>query len=229
MPDVSWHMLPGEAYAHIAIQEFGEQADAQLREALQGAKEHGAKGVLLDLRGNPGGLKDEAIKVTSEFIAKGDVFIDVDEKGNRTPVPVDAGKPGPVALDVSLVVLIDGGTASAAEITAGALQDYERGKLVGERTFGTGTVLEPFKLSDGSAILLATSEWLTPKGRQIWHQGITPDVEVALPEGASVLLPEMEGDLDAAAFQRTEDVQILKALQLLKDQVEGKDKPGAEK
>ena len=226
MPDVSWHMLPGEAYAHIAVQDFGKKTDAQLRDALREAKEQGAKGVLLDLRGNPGGLKDEAIKVTSEFLDKGDVFIDQDEKGKRTAVPVDPAKPGPMALDVPLIVLIDGGTASAAEITAGALQDYERGKLVGERTFGTGTVLEPFELSDGSAVLLATSEWLTPKGRQIWHEGISPDIEVALPEGASILMPEMEGNLDAAALKRTEDVQLLKALEVLKEQVEGKANAG---
>ncbi len=222
VPDVAWHMLPGEAYAHIAVQDFGKKTDDQLRAALQGAKDKGAKGVLLDLRGNPGGLKDEAVAVTSEFLPTGDdVFIDQDAKGNRTPVPVKAGG---TALDVPICLLIDGGTASAAEITAGALQDYERGKLVGERTFGTGTVLEPFGLSDGSAILLATSEWLTPKGRQIWHKGISPDVEVALPEGASILLPEMEGDLDAAALKHTEDVQLLKALEVLKAQVEGKAK-----
>ena len=222
VPDVSWHMLPGEAYAHIAVQAFGEKADEQLRAAIQGAKDQGAKGVLLDLRGNPGGLKDEAVKVTSEFLPTGDdVFIDQDAKGNRTAVPVVAGG---TAEDVPICVLIDGGTASAAEITAGALQDYQRGQLVGEHTFGTGTVLQPFALSDGSEILLATSEWLTPKGRQIWHKGISPDVEVPLPEGASILLPEMEGDLDAAALKRTEDVQLLKALEVLKTQVEAKAK-----
>ena len=177
--------------------------------------------MLLDLRGNPGGLKDEASPSPASSCRRGRRLHRPGRQGESDAVPVKAGG---TALDVPICVLIDGGTASAAEITAGVLQDYERGKLVGERTFGTGTVLEPFGLSDGSAILLATSEWLTPKGRQIWHKGISPDVEVALPEGASILLPEMEGDLDAAALKHTEDVQLLKALEVLKAQVEGKAK-----
>jgi carboxyl-terminal processing protease len=117
------------------------------------------------------------------------------------------------------VVLIDEGTASSAEILAGALQDHGRAKLVGARTFGTGTVLQPFGLTDGSAVLLAVTEWLTPNGRQIWHKGISPDVEVALPEGASILLPETEGDLDSESLTTNEDVQLLKALTLLKNQI----------
>ena len=221
VPDVSWHMLPGESFAHIGMESFGDRADEQLRAALKDAREQGAKGVILDLRGNPGGLKDQAVLVTSEFLKDGDVFIDQDEHGKQKAVPV---KPGGTAIDVPLCVLIDGGTASAAEICAGALQDYKRGKLVGERTFGTGTVLQPFELSDGSAVLLATSQWLTPLGRQIWHKGITPDVEVALPpENASILLPEMEDGMDAAAFKASEDAQLHKALELLQKQVEAPD------
>jgi carboxyl-terminal processing protease len=122
-------------------------------------------------------------------------------------------------------VLIDGGTASAAEICAGAVQDHERAKLVGTTTFGTGTVLQPFPLSDGGAVLLATSEWFTPKGRQIWHKGISPDFEVVLPEQASGLLPEMEEGLDPAAFKKSDDAQLLKALEILKEQAEGKPQP----
>jgi carboxyl-terminal processing protease len=157
------------------------------------------------------------VAVTSEFLKDGNVFIDQDAHGKQTPVPV---KPDGTAVDVPLCVLIDGGTASAAEICAGALQDYDRAKLVGERTFGTGTVLQPFPLSDGSAVLLATSQWLTPKGRQIWHKGIAPDVEVALPEGASILLPEMEDGMDAAGFKRSEDAQLHRALEILQKQIQ---------
>jgi carboxyl-terminal processing protease len=217
VPDVTWHMLPGESYAHIGIESFGDKADDQLRAALKESKEKGAKGVILDLRGNPGGLKDQAVAVTSEFLKDGDVFIDQDSHGKQTAVPV---KPDGTAVNVSLCVLIDGGTASAAEICAGAFQDYGRGKLVGERTFGTGTVLQPFELSDGSEVLLATSQWLTPKGRQIWHKGITPDMEVALPDAASILLPEMEDGMDAAAFKGSEDAQLHKALEILRNQVQ---------
>jgi carboxyl-terminal processing protease len=175
--------------------------------------------VILDLRGNPGGLKDQAIEVTSEFLKDGEVFIDQDAHGKQTAVPVTQDG---MALDLPLCVLIDGGTASAAEICAGALQDYGRAKLVGERTFGTGTVLQRFPLSDGSEVLLATSQWLTPKGRQIWHKGITPDVEVALPEAASILLPEMEDGMDTAAFQRSEDAQLHKAIEILRKEIQGR-------
>jgi len=217
VPDVTWHMLPGETLAHIGMESFGDKADDQLRAALKEAREQGAKGVILDLRGNPGGLKDQAVTVTSEFLKDGNVFIDQNAQGKQTTVPVASGG---TALDLPLCVLIDGGTASAAEICAGALQDYGRAKLVGEHTFGTGTVLQPFMLSDGSAVLLATSQWLTPKGREIWHKGITPDVEVALPEAASILLPDMEEGMDAAAFQRSEDSQLHKAVEILRKEVQ---------
>ena len=128
---------------------------------------------------NPGGYKDQAVKVTSEFLKDGNVFIEQDMHGKRSNVPVE---PGGTATDVPLVVLIDGGSASAAEICAGE-QDHKRAKLVGQKTFGTGTVLQPFELSDGSELHLATLEWLTPNGQVIWHEGIKPDFLVALPEG----------------------------------------------
>jgi carboxyl-terminal processing protease len=115
-----------------------------------------------------------------------------------------------------LCVLIDKGTASSAEIVAGAIQDQGRGKLVGSRTFGTGTVLAPFPLRDGSVILLAVVEWLTPQGRRIWHEGISPDVDVPQPEDAAILLPDAETKLNAAELAKSEDRQLLKALELLR-------------
>jgi carboxyl-terminal processing protease len=216
VPDVSWHLLPGMPIAHVAIINFGEKAHTQLLSVLSEARSQGVQALLLDLRGNPGGLKDQAVAVTSEFLTEGNVFLEQDAQGNRTAVPV---RPGAHAADIPIVVLIDEGTASSAEIFAGAIQDHGRGKLVGTRTFGTGTVLQPFSLSDGSAILLAVTEWLTPNGRQIWHKGITPDVEVASPEGASILMPETEGDLSAADLAKSEDKQLLKALDLLKAKI----------
>src|SRR5262249_43176015 len=111
LPDVSWHMLPGTAIAHVAILEFGQPADEQLKDALREAQAQGAKGLILDVRGNPGGLKDQAVAVTSEFLAEGNVFIEQDADGHQTPVPVTAGG---TALDIPVVVLIDTGTASSA-------------------------------------------------------------------------------------------------------------------
>jgi carboxyl-terminal processing protease len=215
VPEVSWHMLPKEPVAHVALREFGTNADAQLREALTQARKDGARALILDLRGNHGGLKDQAVAVSGEFLPAGEVvFIEQDAQGHQTPVPVK--DPGGAAGDLPVVVLVDEGTASAAEIFAGAMQDHGRAKLVGTKTFGTGTVLKSFRLEDGSAVLLAVDQWLTPKGREIWHQGITPDVEVDVPLTARLLLPEDEGDLDAAGLARSEDKQLLKALELLK-------------
>lgn len=223
VPTLAWHTLPGGEIAHLALREFGANADRQLREALGEMRKAGVKGLIMDLRSNPGGLKDQAVAVTSEFLSGGNVFIEQDARGKRTDVAV---KPGGQATDLPLCVLIDGGTASSAEIFAGAIQDHGRGKLVGTKTFGTGTVLEPFALSDGSAVLLAVREWFTPDGRQIWHKGIKPDIEVTLPERAAILLPDEETKLTEASFAKTQDKQLLRAFGVMQAQLK-KQQPAA--
>jgi carboxyl-terminal processing protease len=218
LPDVTWRMLPGTKVAHIAIREFGEHVDEQLKAAIEKARKEGVRGLILDVRGCPGGLKDQAVAVTSEFLKPGEVvFIEQDGQGRRTEVPVT--DKGGAAGDLPVVVLTDEGTASSAEIFAGALQDYGRAKLVGARTIGTGTVLAPLVLSDGSAILLAVDQWLTPKGRQIWHTGIKPDVEVELPPDTPPLQPDDETTLDAAALARSPDKQLREALDLIQKEL----------
>ena len=117
-------------------------------------------GIILDLRNNPGGLLDEAVRSASQFLPGGNVLLVKDAQGHVKPVPVEQGG---VATNTPMVALINGGTASGAEIVAGALRDANRATLVGETTFGTGTVLEQFPLPGGSAMLLAVQEWLTPK------------------------------------------------------------------
>jgi carboxyl-terminal processing protease len=217
LADVEWHMLPGTHVAHIAIQSFaGKTTDKELRRALREAQEQGAKGLILDVRGNGGGLKEQAVAVTSEFLTGGTVFIEQDAQGNRENVKV---QPGGLAPDTPAVVLIDGGTASSAEIFAGALKDHSRAKLVGTHTFGTGTVLQPFPLSDGSAVLLAVKEWLTPNGHQIWHKGVQPDFEVSLPQNAAVLFPGIEETITAKQLAESSDKQLLKALEVVKKQI----------
>jgi len=210
--NVSWHMLPGTAVAHLEISAFSQGSTHNLEQALSEIRAAGAKGIILDLRNDPGGILGEATGVASEFLSSGNVLLEKDAKGKLTPVPVEAR-----GLDPSqpLVVVINAGTASAAEIVAGALQDAGRAALVGQTTFGTGTVLEAYPLADGSEVLLATQEWLTPKGRVIWHTGITPDLVVPLPQGQVPLTPESEQGLTSPGLQSSGDAQLLGALNLL--------------
>jgi carboxyl-terminal processing protease len=217
VPDVTWQMLPDVPLAHIAIRNFGQRTDEQLRDAIKKAGTQGAKGLIVDVRGNPGGLKEQAVRVTSQFLKEGQVvFIEKDGHGNTTPVRAVAGG---VATDIPLYVLIDEGTASSSEIFAGAIQDHKRGKLIGQRTVGTGTVLGEFKLPDGSAVLLAISQWLTPQERQIWHKGITPDKKVDLPPNTFLVLPETGVTLTAKELADSKDTQLLTAIDLLKKEL----------
>jgi carboxyl-terminal processing protease len=211
IPAVAWKMVPGTRIALIRLTQFSSGASAELVKAIQDARSVRAEAIILDLRNNPGGLLDEAVKVTSQFINKGYVLQQQDAEGNVEKVPV---RRGGQALDVPMVVLINGGSASAAEIVSGALQDYDRATLVGETTFGTGTVLNQFGLPDGSALLLAVEQWLTPTGREIWHVGIQPDVQVTLPPDVVPVTP-LTDDLSAQDLRNLEDTQLLKAIELL--------------
>ncbi len=216
---ISWVMLPGTKIAHLRIASFSTNTARDLTNALNDIKSQGAQGIILDLRNNPGGYVNEAVGTVSQFLSSGDVFQEKDAQGNVTTVPV---KSGGVATDIPMVVLINEGTASAAEITAGALQDYGRAQLIGVTTFGTGTVLLNFPLSDGSALLLATSQWLTPKGRVIWHKGIAPDIQEQLPTDVSPSIPILERDMTADQVQKSTDVQLVKALQVLQAKLNNK-------
>ena len=207
-----WHRLPGTSIAHVRIAAFSSGVTDALKQALADIQQQGMTSIILDLRSNPGGLLDEAVSTASQFLTGGNVLLEKDAQGKTIPVPVERGGLAP---DMPMVVLVDQGTASAAEIVAGALQDAGRAKLVGQTTFGTGTVLEQFNLSDGSALLLATEEWLTPSGRTIWHQGIQPDLVVAMPTATSPLLPEAEADMTPAQLRSSGDAQLSKAIELL--------------
>jgi carboxyl-terminal processing protease len=210
--NVSWHMLPGTTLAHVRITAFSDGATADLKKALQEAKAQGATGIVLDLRNDPGGLLSEAVSVASQFLSSGNVMLEQDAQGKTKPLPVENGG---VATDIPMVVLINNGTASAAEIVSGALQDAKRATLIGETTFGTGTVLNEFPLSDGSALLLATEEWLTPNGTSFWHKGIQPDIQVSLPANLSPLIPDQEQGMNAQQLQDSQDTQLLKGMQTL--------------
>jgi carboxyl-terminal processing protease len=177
-PSVEWRMLeeaPGTGYVRIAL--FSGRTQLELRDALQELIDQGMTGLVLDLRGNGGGLFDAAIDVASEFLGEGVVLYQV-EKGSpeeefqvrgRTSLP-----------NTPMVVLVNEGTASASEIVAGALQDQERAVLVGERTFGKGSVQSVYDLSDGSSVHITHAQWFTPLRRAISGEGLMPDLQVPI-------------------------------------------------
>jgi carboxyl-terminal processing protease len=211
-PAVHWAMVPGTTSADIRIEQFSTGAADAFKKALGDAMGAGATGVILDLRENPGGYVNEAIGVASQFLTGGDVYLSRDATGKRTPSAVTSGG---IAPKIPLVVLVDHGTASAAEIVTGALQDAGRATVVGATTFGTGTVLGKFDLADGSALRIGTVEWLTPKGRRIWHEGLTPDVAIALSNDVQRVAPDDLAALGAAGLAKSADAQLRKAIELL--------------
>jgi carboxyl-terminal processing protease len=210
--NVTWRQIPGTTIAHLRLAAFSQGVSADLERALAEIRKANMTGIILDLRNNPGGLVEEAIGVGSQLLPGGNLMLVKDASGQTTEVPLrKSGR----AVDLPVVVLVNQGTASASEIVSGAIQDAKRGQVVGETTFGTGTVLQEFPLSDGSAVMLAVEEWLTPAGRVIWHQGITPDITVPLPANIAPLLPESEAGMTEAQIQASGDAQLLRALQLL--------------
>jgi carboxyl-terminal processing protease len=214
--NVRWKNLPGTGIAQLRIAGFSKGVTDDLRNALNEIKVQGVKGIILDLRDDPGGLLVEAVDCTSQFLKGGNVLLEKNAEGKIRPVPV---RQGGEAIQIPLVALVNVGTASAAEIMAGAIQDAGRAKLIGNKTFGTGTVLDQFKLSDGSALMLAVEEWLTPRGHSIWHKGITPDFDVSLSAGVSPLLPDAEKDLTKQKLKATRDTQLLTAIKILSNEL----------
>jgi carboxyl-terminal processing protease len=178
---VSMEMKDGIAY--IKITQFLQSTGADLQAALAQAIDQGAKGVVLDLRNNPGGLLNSAADVGGQFLAMGIVAKVVDDTGNESVVPVTKGG---IGTHLPMVVLVNNGSASASEIVAGALQDYGRAKIIGSKTYGKGSVQIIHDLSDGSALRITAYKWLTPMGRPIDGVGLTPDITSDLKDDALV-------------------------------------------
>jgi carboxyl-terminal processing protease len=213
VPAADWAMVPGTDIGLLRLFQFSTGSANDLRDARDAAITAGAGRLILDLRGNPGGYVDQAVNVTSLFVADQTVYIRELASGERIPVPTNNNAYS--ATDLPLVVLIDENTASSAEITAGAIQSNGRAQLVGTTTFGTGTVLLSFDLPDGSSVRLAVERWLTPEGELIFGKGIAPDVEVTLGPSDVPVEPQALDGLTPEQLQELGDPQLLRAIELL--------------
>jgi len=178
-----FHEMRGDI-AYIAIFQFTERTDTEFIEAIEEFKAAGAKGIILDLRGNGGGLVDSAAAVTGHFLNSGIVATTRDNEGNITKYEVNIST---LHTDLPMVVLVDENTASAGEIVAGALQDYGRATIAGNTTYGKGSATVLLTLIDGSGLNVTMARWLTPDGRLIEGQGIEPDVKLELTGEDAVL------------------------------------------
>jgi carboxyl-terminal processing protease len=197
LPSVESEMLE-DHIAYIKLNDFGNRTTGEFRDALEDLITDDTQGLILDLRGNPGGLLTTSIEVASELLPDGIVLVERFGDGKEQEYDV---QPGGLATEIPLVVLVNGGSASASEIVAGAIQDSERGILVGETTFGKGSVQSWIALSnDAGAIRVTIARWYTPNDRQIAEIGLTPDVEV----------PITEEDMEAGI-----DPQLEKAIEIL--------------
>ncbi len=181
----------------IAVPAFARGTGRQVRDAVQDLKAQGVTGIVLDLRGDPGGLLSEAVETASAFLDGGHVVTYT--RRDEAPQRLDAVGTGDTT--TSLVVLVDGGTASAAEVVAGALQDRGRAVLIGSRTFGKGSVQEPHTLTDGSSLELTVATYSLPSGRSVEGVGLEPDIEVA-GDGAVLRAVEVLAGLVADAGSR---------------------------
>ena len=171
----------GGGVAYVKLRQFQEQSPGDMAAALDKASKTGMKALVLDLRGNPGGLLTAAVEVTEEFIDDGKlvVYTEGRVRNQNMRFSAHAKKSYP---NLPMVVLVNQGSASASEIVAGALQDWGRAIVVGTQTFGKGSVQTIIPLSDGSGLRLTTAKYFTPKGRSIHGKGITPDIVVEVPK-----------------------------------------------
>jgi carboxyl-terminal processing protease len=232
--DVVKDLEGGRAFAlgedrigYISLSQFNEQAADELEIALTKLKDQGMKGLILDLRWNPGGLLDQAVAVCSKFLPRGHLVVTTEGRTpaqNREQRAAGRGLRFADGHELPLVVLVNLGSASASEIVAGCLQDYKRAVIIGEKTFGKGSVQSILPLEDGSALRLTTAKYYTPSHKVIHEQGITPDIPVDMPEefqqdvrlrrspGAIESLEESERE----RVRSTPDLQYDRARDLLK-------------
>ncbi|EFR99698.1 carboxy- processing protease [Listeria seeligeri FSL N1-067] len=186
--------------AHVTISTFSETTYDELEKALKSLEKDGMKGLVIDLRGNPGGLLDQAVSISSLFVPDGKIVVQEEDKdGEKTAIKADSSAHDDYKVKVPTTMLIDGGSASASEILAAAAKESGGIKLVGTKSFGKGTVQTATTLSDESTLKLTIAKWLTPDSEWIHEKGITPDEVVEMPAYATMTIPSsskvyQEGD-----------------------------------
>lgn len=204
VPTVEGDLLPGEqGIGYVRLYEFNERVSARLRQKLNELRGRGMRGLVLDLRQDPGGLLSEAVAVAELFVPAGPVVHVVSRTGEQKTFESKSR-----GFDLPLVVLVDGFTASASEIVSGAIQDRDVAPLVGSKTFGKGSVQSVIRLRDGSGLKLTTAKYLTPKGRSIHGAGIVPDIVVDIPKDSEWAQP--------ANLDKRGNPQLERAVQTLK-------------
>jgi len=203
IPSVVWKMLDNKV-AYLQISYFNENTTSEFDKIVKEIVLANPKSLILDMRNNPGGYLESAVSVASEWIKQGIVVSEKDNKNQGTEYQTLGDHK---FLGLKTIVLVDGGTASGAEIVAGALQDYNLAKIVGEKTYGKGSVQDLQFLPDGSAVKITIANWYTPKERQINKNGIMPDVVV------EKMFEEIK---DSQGIITYKDLGLAKALELLK-------------
>ena len=164
VPAVAYRMMLDDRVGYVPLQRFSEQTTQDIAESVIELRKKGAKGIVIDLRGNPGGILDEAFAMSNLFLPKGKELLSVRGRGEYQKFVAERE---PLAADIPLVVLVDGGSASASEIVAGALQDYDRALVLGTTSYGKGLVQSVYNLDGGYALKITTGKWYTPSGRSI--------------------------------------------------------------
>jgi carboxyl-terminal processing protease len=177
VPSVKWSMK-ADNIGYIQVSDFGTDTSEKINQAATELKQQGAKGIILDVRNNPGGYVDAAVNVISQFTPAGKTAVE-ERHGGKTVEKLQTTDGG-LLVGLPTVVLINGGSASASEITAGALRDNNGAKLIGEKSFGKGSVQEITKLANGSEIKITVAHWFTPSGKGIDKVGISPDIEIKM-------------------------------------------------
>lgn len=205
LPSVS-HKMFEDGIGYVHIDSFETETAAQFEEAVKDLEDQGMKALIIDVRYNPGGMVTAVVQILDDILPEGTVVYTEDKNGNRQ----DYTSSGDTYLDYPLAVLINGESASAAEILAGAVKDYQYGTLIGTTTFGKGIVQTIFPLENGDAVKLTTAKYFTPKGNYIHGVGIEPDIEL-----------EYEYlDKEAVSYDEAYDNQIQKAIEVLKDKIQ---------